>query len=43
MVSNTLAMENDDLVALLKRLGAEFSEDGEYQDLRGALPPDWPF
>lgn len=43
MVSNTLGIEHEDLVALLKRLGAEFSEDREYQDLRGALPEEWPF
>ena len=42
MVSNTLGMEHQDLMALIKGLGAEFAEDREYQDLRSALPADWP-
>ena len=42
MVSNTLGMENQELVALLKRLALEFAEDREYQELRGNLPADWP-
>ena len=42
MVSNTLGMEHQDLMALLKRLGSEFAEDREYLDLRSNLPADWP-
>ena len=42
MVSNTLGMENEDLIAKLKRLGSEFADDREYQDLRSNLPADWP-
>ena len=42
MVSNTLGMEHQDLMALIQRLGAEFADDREYQDLRNNLPADWP-
>ena len=42
MVSNTLDMELDDLVATLKRVGETCSEDPEYQKLRAPLPDDWP-
>ena len=42
MVSNTLGMEHQDLMELLKRLGSEFAKDREYLDLRAALPADWP-
>ena len=43
MVSNTLGMENEELIARLKRLGEEFAGDAEYQDLRSGLPAEWPF
>ena len=42
MVSNTLKMELDDLVATLKRVGETSGEDPEYQKLRAPLPDDWP-
>jgi hypothetical protein len=42
MVSNTLNMELDELVVLLGRLRAEHATDSAYQELRAALPPDWP-
>ena len=42
MVSNTLHMELDDLVATLKRVGETCGEDPEYQKLRAPLPDDWP-
>ena len=42
MVSNTLGLEHQDLMALLKLLGKEFTEDPEYMDLRRNLPADWP-
>ena len=42
MVSNTLGMEHDDLMSLLKRMGSEFSDDNEYKELRANLPTDWP-
>ncbi len=42
MVSNTLKMELDDLVATLKRVGETCGEDPEYQKLRAPLPVDWP-
>ena len=42
MVSNTLEMELDDLVATLKRVGETCGEDPEYRKLRAPLPGDWP-
>ncbi len=42
MVSNTLEMELDDLVATLKRVGETCGEDPEYLKLRAPLPDDWP-
>ena len=42
MVSNTLDMELDDLVATLKRVAQTCGEDPEYQKLRAPLPDDWP-
>ena len=42
MVSNTLDMELDDLVATLKRIREDSGEDPEYLELRAPLPDDWP-
>jgi hypothetical protein len=42
MVSNTLEMELDELLATLARLRAEHGADPEYQRLRADLPADWP-
>ena len=42
MVSNTLDMELDDLVATLKRVRGTCGEDPEYLKLRAPLPDDWP-
>ena len=42
MVSNTLKMPQKDVVAALKRLRAQHSEDPEYKKLRQDLPEDWP-
>lgn len=42
MVSNTLEMELEDLVATLKRIGETCGEDPEYRKLRAPLPDDWP-
>ncbi len=42
MVSNTLDMELDDLVATLKRVRETSGEDPEYLKLRASLPDDWP-
>jgi hypothetical protein len=42
MVSNTLKMDQKEVVAALKRLRANHSEDPEYQRLRKDLPKNWP-
>lgn len=42
MVSNTLDMEIEELVATLKRIGETCGEDPEYRKLRAPLPDDWP-
>jgi len=42
MVSSSLDMTEADLLSVLTRLRAQFSEDPEYQSLRGSLPTDWP-
>jgi hypothetical protein len=42
MVSNTLKMELGELLGTLERLRRESSDDPEYQQLRAALPADWP-
>ena len=42
MVSNTLEMELEELVATLKRIGETCGEDPEYRKLRAPLPDDWP-
>jgi hypothetical protein len=42
MVSNTVKMDQKDVVAALKRLKANHSDDPEYQKLRKDLPREWP-
>ena len=42
MVSNTLKMEQKEVVKVLKRLKRESSDAPEYQKLRRDLPEDWP-
>ena len=42
MVSNTLDMQLEELLATLERLRVEFSDDAEYQRMRATLPSDWP-
>jgi len=42
MVSNSLKMDQGEVVAALKRLRANHSDDPEYQRLRKDLPRSWP-
>jgi hypothetical protein len=42
MVSNTLKMDQKEVVAALKRLKADHSDDPEYKKLRKDLPKGWP-
>ena len=42
MVSNTLKISLEEVVAALKRLRAGQSDDPEYRKLRKDLPADWP-
>ena len=42
MVSNAVKKEQKEVVAALKRLRAEHSDDPEYKKLRIDLPKDWP-
>ena len=42
MVSNTLKMDQKEIVKALKRLKREASDDPEYQKLRQDLPKSWP-
>jgi hypothetical protein len=42
MVSNTLKMDQKELVKALKRLKREGGDDPEYRKLRKDLPDDWP-
>ncbi len=42
MVSNTIDVDLDDLVAALARLRAVHGEDPEYQQWRAEFPADWP-
>ena len=42
MVSNTLGLKLKDLLDTLKRLRKNFSKDADYQEIRHALPKDWP-
>ena len=42
MVSNSLKISQKEIVAALKRLRAEKSDDAEYKKLRKDLPKEWP-
>jgi hypothetical protein len=42
MVSNTMKMSQQDVIAALKRLRAQHGDDPEYKKLRKDLPKDWP-
>ncbi|HSK29123.1 MAG TPA: hypothetical protein VLA17_04100 [Candidatus Limnocylindria bacterium] len=42
MVSNAVKMDQAEVVAALKRLRAEHSDDPRYQELRKELPKKWP-
>ena len=42
MVSNSLKITQEEVVAALKRLRAEHSDDPEYKKLRKDLPKEWP-
>lgn len=42
MVSNSLMISQEEVVAALKRLRADHSNDAEYKKLRKDLPKDWP-
>jgi hypothetical protein len=42
MVSNSLMISQEEVVAALQRLRAENSNDSEYKKLRKDLPKDWP-
>jgi hypothetical protein len=42
MVSNSLDMELQELLEMLGRLRRDCSADPEYQELRQALPAEWP-
>ena len=42
MVSNAVKMDRKDVVAALKRLRANHSDDPEYKRLRKDLPKNWP-
>ena len=42
MVSNAVKMDEGDVIAALKRLRAERSNDPKYKELRKDLPKKWP-
>jgi hypothetical protein len=42
MVSNTLKMDQKEVVKALKRLKRESKDTPEYQKLRSDLPEEWP-
>ena len=42
MVSNAVKQDQKEVVAALKRLRAQHSDDPEYQKLRKDLPKEWP-
>jgi len=42
MVSNTLKMDQKEIIKALKRLKQESSDTAEYQKVRRDLPKDWP-
>jgi hypothetical protein len=42
MVSNTLKISQEEVVAALERLRDTHADDSQYQKLRKDLPPEWP-
>jgi hypothetical protein len=42
MVSNAVKQDPQEVVAALKRLRAQHSDDAEYKKLRKDLPKEWP-
>jgi hypothetical protein len=42
MVSNAVHQDQKEIVAALKRLRAQHSDDPEYKKLRKELPKEWP-
>jgi hypothetical protein len=42
MVSNSLKISQQEIIAALKRLRAQHRDDPEYKKLRKDLPKDWP-
>jgi len=42
MVSNSLKLTEEEVVAALKRLRREHGRDADYQALRKDLPKEWP-
>lgn len=42
MVSNSLKIDQEEIVEALTRLRREQANDPEYQKLRRELPEDWP-
>ena len=42
MVSNAVKMDEQEVVAALKRLRAHHGDDAEYKKLREDLPKEWP-
>jgi len=42
MVSSSLDMQLDELLAALERLRASSAQQPQYEELRSALPEDWP-
>ena len=42
MVSNTVHMDQQEVIAALKRLKANHRDDPEYKKLRKDLPKEWP-
>ena len=42
MVSNSLKISQKEIVAALKRLHAQHSDEPEYKKIRKDLPKEWP-
>jgi hypothetical protein len=42
MVSNSLKIDQEEIIDALTRLRREQAENPEYQKMRGELPEDWP-
>jgi hypothetical protein len=42
MVSSSLDMDLEELLAILERLRVEFGDDAEYVEFRSDLPDTWP-